>query len=365
MDSGLSNCMIDIGDSLMKSGQANGDGPQLISPMIIGQSISDNSYLYGDEAMAKRAETRLTRLMKHGNVTDWDLMEKFLSETHKNKLKLDLANNSVITSHSLNASRETKEKMIEMFFERFNVSSYYTILDSLLSIYSVGKVTGLVLDSGDQISSVVPIFDGNIVSYAQVTRKFGGTDLTSYLSSRMNVDDFTGKQIKEQFCRLRKVVSKNKMQIEDENSQSEENEQITNEVVLPDGSKVPFDESLLYSAEGMFRPQLINKTDAGIHEIVYESLLKTDYDFRRDYVNNLVVTGGNTKFKGFNRKLEKELGCLLPSILKVNCHDYKDKLHSVWFGGSTICNLGTFQSMMISRQEYEENGVSIINRKCV
>jgi actin-related protein len=35
-----------------------------------------------------------------------------------------------------------------------------------------------------------------------------------------------------------------------------------------------------------------------------------------------------------------------------------------WIGGSILASLGSFQQMWISKQEYEENGKSQVDRKC-
>ena len=35
-----------------------------------------------------------------------------------------------------------------------------------------------------------------------------------------------------------------------------------------------------------------------------------------------------------------------------------------WLGGSILASLGSFHEMWISRQEYEEYGASIVDRKC-
>jgi actin-related protein len=35
-----------------------------------------------------------------------------------------------------------------------------------------------------------------------------------------------------------------------------------------------------------------------------------------------------------------------------------------WLGGSIVASLGSFHELWVSRQEYEEFGTSIIDRKC-
>ena len=56
---------------------------------------------------------------------------------------------------------------------------------------------------------------------------------------------------------------------------------------------------------------------------------------------------------------------LLPGLLKVKTYSHNDKINSAWFGGAVLCSLGIFHPMWISKNEYEECGPSIVNRKCI
>jgi len=41
-----------------------------------------------------------------------------------------------------------------------------------------------------------------------------------------------------------------------------------------------------------------------------------------------------------------------------------ERKYSVWLGGSILASLGTFQTMWITKGEYDESGPNIIHRKC-
>ena len=45
-------------------------------------------------------------------------------------------------------------------FETFDVPAFYVQIQAVLSLYASGRTTGIVLDSGDGVSHVVPIYEG-------------------------------------------------------------------------------------------------------------------------------------------------------------------------------------------------------------
>jgi len=51
-------------------------------------------------------------------------------------------------------------------FETFNVPSLYLAIQSVLSLYSTGSTTGLVLDSGAGVTHTVPIYEGYALPHA-------------------------------------------------------------------------------------------------------------------------------------------------------------------------------------------------------
>lgn len=52
----------------------------------------------------------------------------------------------------------------------------------------------------------------------------------------------------------------------------------------------------------------------GVHEMVYNSINNCDIDLRPLLFNNVVVTGGNTLFNGFNERLNYELPIKSPGV---------------------------------------------------
>ena len=69
-------------------------------------------------------------------------------------------------------------------------------------------------------------------------------------------------------------------------------------------------------------------------------------------------------FPGIADRMQKEMTSLVPSGIKVRIVAPPERKFAVWIGGSILASLSTFQTMWISKQEYDESGPSIVHRKC-
>jgi len=102
-----------------------------------------------------------------------------------------------------------REKMTEIMFENFNVPSLHISISSVLALYSSGRTTGIVVDSGAGVTNTVPIYEGYSLPHAIMSMKLAGNDLTDYLlimlaQLGMNFSKATEfevvKDIKEKLC---------------------------------------------------------------------------------------------------------------------------------------------------------------------
>jgi actin-related protein len=99
--------------------------------------------------------------------------------------------------------------MTEIMFETFEVPAYYLSIQAVLSLYSSGRTTGLVLDAGDGVTHTVPIYEGYALPHAIERNNLAGRDLTEYMRKLLSevglnfsssAESETIRDIKEKLC---------------------------------------------------------------------------------------------------------------------------------------------------------------------
>ncbi len=103
--------------------------------------------------------------------------------------------------------------------------------------------------------------------------------------------------------------------------------------MLPDGQTVELGSSCYRAPELLFRPDLVGDEAEGIHEILANSILKSDMDLRRELFQNIVLSGGSTLFKGFGDRLISDLKRISKiKDIKIKIASPRERLYSTWIG---------------------------------
>jgi len=362
--------VIDNGSGLIKAGFSGDLVPKCHFSSFIGRPKYERvmagalkpDIFMGAQAQEHRGLLNIKYPIEHGIVTDWDDMEKLWNYVYsKDHLNTFPEEHPVLLTEAPINPRRNREKAAEIFFETFNAPAFFVSMQAILSLYGTGRVTGVVLDSGDGVTHAVPIYEGFAMPHSIQRIDVAGRDITRYLKILLRREGHNFKTTSE-FEIVRTI--KEKACYLAHNPQKEESmESEKGAYMLPDGSTIEIGKARFRAPEVLFRPDLIGEESSGLHEVLFHSIQRSDMDLRRTFYSNIVLSGGSTLFKGFGDRLLGELKKLCPKDMKLKILAPQERLYSTWIGGSILASLENFKKMWISKREYEEEGVRAVHRK--
>lgn len=83
-------------------------------------------------------------------------------------------------------NKEHRMQIVETMFEKMNVPSCFIIKSGVLSAFSCGKSTCLVLDSAHNHTSAIPIHDGYILHKSIQRTEYGGNTINQSIWDLLN-----------------------------------------------------------------------------------------------------------------------------------------------------------------------------------
>ncbi|KAG5612282.1 hypothetical protein H5410_023563 [Solanum commersonii] len=309
-----------------------------------------------------------------------DHMEKIWHHIFYNELHVAPEEHPVLLTEVPLNPKVNREKMTEIMFEKFNVPSMYVAIQAVLSLFTNGRLTGkqkrrntgsllfnisqslisfvifqpgIVLNSGDGSTHMVPIYEAHALPYAISWLGIGGRDLTDYLWELIREGFACNVAIQENIIwRMKETITYVALDFEEEIEKAKNRSSVDKGFELPDGQ-------LFYIG-----PSLVGKGPTGIHEKVYNSIMKSDVDIRKDLFANIVLSGGSTMFPGLAERMSKDITALAPRGMKIEVIAPPERKYSTWIGGSILASVNTFKRMLITKGEYDEYGPSIAHKRC-
>ena len=368
-----STVVIDAGSGLIKAGFGGEDGPRSIFNSIVGTPKQmelmvgmelQNRYV-GDNAIARYEIMNFSYPIQRGEVTDWDKYENLMHYLLYSEMRVVPEEISILITEGPRTSRKNREKLTEILFETFNVKRLHIANSSMVGLYSYGKTSGLIVDSGYNVTSTVPVYEGYPLAHASLKINIGGEDLSKNLLSMITdkLDetyvDMKGRFLADDIKEKLGFVLLNQDDADDVKDSTYE---------LPDGKKIELGSELYKANEILFNPDEDIQKEKGVmplKNMVVDSINKCDDEIKNDIKENICLTGGTTLLKNFPEKLKNEISDSSEGI-NFNLSAEQERLFSTWIGGSIVSSLDNFQYMWVSKKEYNDNGKNllVIDSKC-
>jgi actin-related protein 2 len=388
MDSqGRKVIVCDNGTGFVKCGYAGSNFPEHIFPSMVGRpiiraankigDIEVTDLMVGDDASKLRSMLEVNYPMENGIVRNWEDMLHLWDFTFgPQKMDIDPKECKVMLTEPPMNPTKNREKMIEVMFEKYQFAGAYIAIQAVLTLYAQGLLTGVVVDSGDGVTHICPVFDGYALSHLTRRLDIAGRDITRYLIKLLllrgyafnhSADFETVRMMKEKLC----YIGYN---LETEQKLALETTVLVETYTLPDGRIIKVGGERFEAPEALFQPHLINVEGQGIAELVFSTIQQGDIDIRPELYKHIVLSGGSTMYPGLPSRLEREIKQLyLERVLKgdtdklskfkIKIEDPPRRKDMVFIGGAVLANvMKDKDDFWMSREEYEEKGVRVLEK---
>lgn len=351
--------------------------PMLRATSKIG-NVDVQDIMIGDEASELRQLLEISYPMENGIVRNWDDMILLYDYIFgEKKMNIDPRHSKILlTEPPLNPTKN-REKMVEVMFEKYGFRAIHVAIQASLTLYAQGLMTGVVVDSGDGVTHICPVYDGFCLTPLTKRLDVAGRDITRYLikllllrgyAFNQTADFETIRQMKEKLCYVA-------YDVEQEQSLALETTVLVKKYTLPDGRAITVGGELFSAPEALFQPHLINHEGVGVAELLFNTIQSADMDTRPALYKHIVLSGGSTMYPGLPSRLQREIKQLyLQNVLKgdtsrlskfkIRIEAPPQRKHMVFIGGSVLANIMKDHSntSWLTKEEYEEKGLKVLDK---
>lgn len=366
--------IIDNGSYMTKAGFGGDDGPRGVFQTVIGRprqqgvmvGIGQLGSYVGDQAISKRGTLTLSYPIQQGIVANWDDMTKVWLYTFSNVLKMDPQAHPVLLTEPPLNPKSNREKLTQIMFDIFKVPMMILASQPGLALSASGRSTGVIIDIGDSITRVVPIYEGNPLPQAMTRFEVAGRNITDFLVKLIidrgypittAADHDTVRDIKEKSA----FVSQD---FDADMATAQSSSVMDKNYELPNGQVITLGNELFRCPEVLFKPGLLGLGFDGLHQAINASIGKCAVNIRGELYNNIIVAGGGSMFAGIADRITKELTAIAPPKTNIKVIAPPERKYSTWIGGSIFGTIYFPQGRCITKADYLKYGPSIVHTKC-
>ena len=279
--------VFDNGSGYLKAGLSNQETPMFTLPALIGrpmlrykqkiENVELKPLMIGDEVTPVRSMLELSYPMEEGiikNAEDMKLLWDYVLNIKLGIDKDDFKDRKLLMTEAPNNPDRNKEVMAEILFEKLGIGYFNIEPQAKMTLYAEGEETGVVLDSGDGVTHVIPIFSNYLLTHQIKRLDIAGRHITNYLTRLLQMKGYafnstadfeTVREIKEKYCFVScDISSDRKLDLETSFYNSESK--------LPDGRKIHISNEKFEAPEILFQPHLVQNEMPGVHEMLYNSI---------------------------------------------------------------------------------------------
>ena len=411
----------DNGTGFVKCGFAGDNFPAHIFPSIIGrpilrseekiQDMELKDIMVGDDVTKARDMLETAYPITNGIVQNWEDMTHLYNYTFEERLKIDPSEHKIMLTEAAMNPKKNREKLVESC-SRLQLPGRALLDPGGADAVRAGAARGVVVDSGDGVTHIVPVYEGFAARQDQAARRGGAPPDRVHdqaaAAPRVHVQPHRRLRDRprdqgEGVLRRPRPRAREEAGARDHhrdadvraappparpaalppahrlgapprmrNSDAPAARPSSRRYTLPDGRVIKVGAERFEAPEALFNPSLIGVESAGLGEMLFNVINSCDMDVRPDLYKHIVLSGGSTMYPGLPSRLEKEMKKhYLKNVAKGDREILKKlKLriedaakHMVFLGGSVLADImKEKEAFWMTRAEYQESGMKVLEK---
>lgn len=269
--------------------------------------------------------------------------------------------------------------LVDLFLLKFGFGAVTMHEQAALVLYTQGIETGVVVELGESMTNITPVYKGHAIPKLDRALVVGGASLTAHLVKLLRLKGYqlskqedleTGRQIKEQLCFVA-------LDVEADERLASDTTTLVESFRLPDGAAVLVGRERFIAPEALFQPSLWNSEQSGLANAIFEVIQEADIDLRADLYCNIILSGGTSLLPGLHPRLEQDLNHRYNHDIlkddptrsmgwKPQVYAPESRHHLVFEGAALFADLiAEDPSFWITTGEYKQGGCQLVLDKCM
>ena len=345
----LQTIIFDLGAYDYRIGYSGNDRPSFIFPPIKFNEKEDYEYL-----TSQKGDGFFNDIKKFE-----DFFDDFISDKDLNN---SLNQGSILFTEPIIHNKDQRMNLTKYLFEKYEIGGLFFCNNSVLSSFSYGKSSCVVFDSGHSQSNVVPVHDGMIIKNGINFFNLNGKNIEDLI-----INELIKKQYNEWegFNILQKIQIVS--EIKDMIFTPEENKE-NKKYILPDKKEIEINEGFVKDMNIKIKNKLIGNEETNLKSIILKSISSVLLDIKKELINNIFICGGNSLiFNNYFNDLKDSMSKQLISGTNVKLTTHPSKIErslASFLGASIISSLNIYKETIVKKEEYEEHGAIVIEKKC-
>ncbi len=379
MIKGGKTIVCDIGAGSIKIGFAGSLTPEQVIPTVVAiprRSEAIQDVLVGKEALSiqgRKNYSFLRPIDEQGIVQNWTALEAIIQYSLQAIGIACYRNHKILLAKPRSMSQADLQYLLDLLFNKLQFAAVTLHEQAALVLYTQGVDTGIVVELGETMASIVPVYHGFAIPKLNRRMEVGGRSISQFLAKLLKkrgchkdaVDNLeTVREIKEQEAYVSLDHMREKYLVAGRST-------LEKTISFPDGVTISIGKERFDAPEALFQPKFWDSEENGLSDLIFEMIQEAPIDCRVDLYQNIILSGGSSLFPGVQDRLQLDLtnryetlirkGTKQPTIIsrnwKLQVHAPVARQFAVFEGAALFADLICEDcKFWVTQPQYREKG---------